>query len=129
MKYCDFNGCTNKISKGRYCDEHKRSTSSKKRKKSIYHNTNKSFYNSATWKSMRSVVYERERGYCQRCKVFVFGKNAQVHHIVPVKKNPLLKLEPTNLKLLCPVCHSIEENMDENDNVFAGYFKKPPLSK
>ncbi|MEK4676652.1 HNH endonuclease, partial [Bacillus sp. FSL K6-2944] len=24
MKYCDFNGCSNKISKGRYCGEHKR---------------------------------------------------------------------------------------------------------
>ncbi|MEK4678356.1 HNH endonuclease, partial [Bacillus sp. FSL K6-2944] len=24
MKYCDFNGCHNKISKGRYCEEHKR---------------------------------------------------------------------------------------------------------
>ncbi|MCM3411473.1 HNH endonuclease [Metabacillus litoralis] len=121
MKYCDFNGCPNKINRGTYCEDHGRSSKARKRK-SIYHNTNKSFYNSKEWKHVRSMVYERERGYCQRCRKFVFGKQAQVHHVVPVKKNPSLKLELNNLKLLCPVCHSIEENMVEKENVFASYF-------
>lgn len=122
MKYCDFNGCTNKIERGAYCEEHGRSEKSRKRK-SIYHNTNKPFYNSREWKDMRSRVYERERGCCQRCKKFVFGKQAQIHHIVTVKKNPTLKLDPNNLKLLCPKCHMIEENLDEQEAVFASYFK------
>ncbi|MGE8080499.1 HNH endonuclease [Peribacillus loiseleuriae] len=122
MKYCDFNGCTNKIERGAYCEDHKRDKAKPKANKNIYHNTNKKFYNSDAWKSMRSFIYEREKGCCQRCKKFVFGKQAQVHHVVPIKKNPLLKLEPSNLKLLCPKCHSIEENLDEQGNVFANYF-------
>lgn len=121
MKYCDFNGCNKKIERGRYCDDHGRSEKSRKNK-NIYHNSNKQFYNSQVWKDMRAFIYEREKGCCQRCGRFVFGKRAQVHHVVPVKKNPLLKLEPNNLRLLCPVCHCIEENMDEQENIFANYF-------
>jgi 5-methylcytosine-specific restriction protein A len=71
---------------------------------------------------MRQYIYERDKGYCQRCGKFVFGKQAQVHHKVTVKENPALKLDPNNLKLLCPVCHSIEENLGEKEKVFANYF-------
>ncbi|MFJ7756312.1 HNH endonuclease [Peribacillus muralis] len=131
MKYCDFNGCTNKINRGAYCDEHKRSKESIKRKqnkKTIYHNQNKPFYNSKEWKHRRSFIYERERGCCQKCGRFVFGKQAQVHHIVTIKKNPLLKLDPNNLMLLCPSCHMEEENKDKGKmaKVYPSYFKAPP---
>lgn len=130
MKYCDFNGCTNKIDRGKYCEEHKRAKGKARENKSIYHNTNKPFYNSDAWKSMRSFIYEREKGKCQRCGKFVYGKRAQVHHVVTIKKNPLLKLEPNNLRLLCPTCHMIEENnIDNAPNVFANYFSKPPHKK
>ncbi|MED3549971.1 HNH endonuclease signature motif containing protein [Cytobacillus praedii] len=124
MKYCDFNGCSNKLRKGRYCEDHKSNKKKAKPKKSIYHNSNKQFYNSDVWKHMRSVIYQREKGRCQRCKKFVFGKQAQVHHVVPIKENPLLKLEPNNLKLLCPECHMFEENKTEKDKIFPSYFKK-----
>lgn len=123
MKYCDFNGCTNKIIKGAYCDEHKRAAPRKKKQKNIYHHENKSFYNSDAWKSMRSYVYERERGCCQRCGSFVFGRRAHVHHVVPIKKNPLLKLDSNNLRLLCNVCHTIEENEDDQRKIFPSYFR------
>lgn len=134
MKYCDFNGCTNKINRGSYCDEHKRSKASIKKmqnKKTIYHNQNKPFYNSKEWKHMRSFVYEREHGCCQKCGRFVFGKHAQVHHIVTIKKNPLLKLDPNNLMLLCPSCHMEEENKDKEKTrkIFPGYFNAPPTNK
>jgi 5-methylcytosine-specific restriction enzyme A len=123
MKYCDFNGCTNKISKGRYCVDHKRSKPRKKKEqKSIYHHENKSFYNSKAWDFVRTKVYEREKGYCQRCSLFVFGRNAHVHHIIPVKENPLLKLEENNLMLLCSKCHTIVENEDNDKRVFPSYF-------
>lgn len=131
MKYCDFNGCSNKINRGAYCEEHKRSKQSarkKQNKKTIYHNQNKPFYNSKEWKYVRSQIYERERGCCQKCGRFVFGKQAQVHHIVTIKKNPLLKLDPNNLMLLCPKCHMEEENKDSKkiQKVFPSYFKAPP---
>ena len=125
MKYCDFNGCSNKISKGRYCTDHKRNKPKKKTTKTIYHNSNKSFYNSDAWQSMRSFVYQREHGCCQRCGKFVFGRAAHVHHVVPIKKNPLLKLDPNNLRLLCRDCHMIEENEDNAQKVFPSYFDRP----
>lgn len=127
MKYCDFNGCSTKIIKGAYCDDHKRSKASarKKRKnniKTIYHHDNKQFYNSKSWESTRSFVYERERGCCQRCGSFVFGRRAHVHHVIPIKKDSTLKLDPNNLKLFCPQCHIIEENEDKQEKVFPSYF-------
>jgi 5-methylcytosine-specific restriction enzyme A len=125
MKYCDFNGCANKIARGSYCEEHKRSKQSfrnKQKKKYIYHHDNKQFYNSKAWKSTRSFVYERERGYCQNCKKFVFGRQAHVHHIIEIKKDATLRLEPNNLMLLCPQCHTEEENKDKTQPVFPSYF-------
>ncbi|WP_018664608.1 HNH endonuclease [Heyndrickxia acidiproducens] len=128
MRYCNFNGCHNKITSGYYCDEHKRSAKSaraKQKKRSIYHHENKPFYNSDEWKYMRSIIYQREHGYCQRCGRFVFGRQAHVHHIIEIKKDPTLKLEPNNLMLLCPKCHAEEENKDKNkkQNVFPSYFQ------
>lgn len=123
MKYCDFNGCTNKINKGRYCEEHKRSKPRPKKAKSIYKHENKPFYNSKEWKYARSQVYEREKGYCERCKKFTFGRNAHVHHIIPIKKDVTLKLELNNLMLLCHICHTIVENEDKPKAVFPSYFK------
>ena len=122
MKYCDFNGCPNKIDRGKYCEDHTRSIP-KQRNKSIYHSTNKPFYNSDAWKALRSEVYQREKGCCQRCKRFVFGKQAQCHHMVPIRKNSILKLDPNNIRLRCPECHMIEENSDEQGKVFANYFR------
>lgn len=75
---------------------------------------------------MRSVIYERERGCCQRCGKFVFGRAAHVHHVVPVKKNSNLKLDPNNLRLLCSKCHVIEENEGEDTLVVASYFRPSP---
>ncbi|TEA54648.1 HNH endonuclease [Bacillus sp. BH2] len=126
MKYCDFNGCRNKISKGRYCEEHKRNKlpRKKKDKKNIYHHENKSFYRTDEWKYVRSQVYEREKGYCQRCGRFVFGRSAHVHHIIPIKQDETLKLEINNLMLLCPKCHIKEENEDKPKKVFPSYFSR-----
>jgi 5-methylcytosine-specific restriction enzyme A len=134
MKYCDFNGCKNKITGGRYCEDHKRSKKSikkKLKKKYVYHHDNKQFYNSQSWKSIRSFVYQREHGCCQRCGRFVFGRQAHVHHIIEIKKDPTLRLEQNNLMLLCPKCHVEEENKDKEktQKVFPSYFGKPPLPK
>lgn len=77
MKYCQFDGCTNKIAKGIYCTEHKRSSRSRKKKqqaKSVYHHENKPFYRTQAWKDMRQFIYEREGGHCQRCGQFIFGR-------------------------------------------------------
>lgn len=127
MKYCDFNGCRNKIAKGQYCKDHRR-----EKKKAVtrvkYDTSNKPFYNSAIWRAKRQEVYERERGCCQRCGRFVFGKLAQVHHIVKVKDNSLLKLQEDNLCLLCPACHMVEEYGEKKEKIILDFFN-PPTKK
>lgn len=124
MKYCNFNGCTNKIDKGNYCNEHKRSKKKRKQQKNIYHHENKPFYRSDPWKAIRSKVYEREKGYCQRCGKFIFGRRAHIHHIIPIRQDESLKLEENNLMLLCPKCHTIVENEDNEKKVFPSYFNR-----
>lgn len=122
MKYCDFNGCKNKVEKGRYCVDHKPTRKKSKTKKNIYHHENKPFYNSELWEITRSKVLQREANHCQRCSRFVFGRQAQVHHIIPIKKDPTLKVELSNLMLLCPKCHTIVENEGKEQKVFPSYF-------
>lgn len=119
MKYCGEQGCRNLISSGRYCPDHRRR---RKRKRSNYRHNNKSFYNSGVWKRTREYVYELRKGLCERCGRFVHGREAHVHHIVPITVDESLKLELTNLKLLCSECHVIEEHESEECSI-PSYFK------
>ena len=122
MRYCQFEGCSNTTERGAYCSEHARSSRKKKKQGNVYHHENKSFYRTPEWRDMREVIYERDRGCCKRCGKFVFGRKAHVHHIVPIKNNPLLKLDPNNLILLCSECHPIVEQETETKKVFPSYF-------
>lgn len=122
MRYCQFEGCSNTTERGAYCSEHARSSRKKKKQGNVYHHENKSFYRTPAWRDMREVIYERDRGCCKRCGKFVFGRKAHVHHIVPIKNNPLLKLDPNNLILLCSECHPIVEQETEAKKVFPSYF-------
>ncbi|EHM3061036.1 HNH endonuclease [Enterococcus faecalis] len=122
MRYCQFEGCSNTTERGAYCSEHARSSRKKKKQGNVYHHENKSFYRTPAWRDMREVIYERDRGCCKRCGKFVFGRKAHVHHIVPIKNNPLLKLDPNNLILLCSECHPIVEQETETKKFFPSYF-------
>lgn len=122
MRYCQFEGCSNTTERGAYCSEHARSSRKKKKQGNVYHHENKSFYRTPAWRGMREVIYERDRGCCKRCGKFVFGRKAHVHHIVPIKNNPLLELDPNNLILLCSECHPIVEQETETKKVFPSYF-------
>lgn len=104
MKYCAEQGCKNLISSGRYCENHKR----RKKEKTVY-SKNKSFYRTQAWKDLVSFVYERDKGCCQRCGKFVFGKQAHAHHIVPIQIDPSKRLDADNIMLLCSKCHPIVE--------------------
>lgn len=114
MKYCGEQGCRNLISSGRYCADHRRR---RKRKRSNYRHSNKSFYNSGVWQRTRDYVYERDKGLCKRCGQFCHGRDAHVHHIIPIADDETLKLDPTNLKLLCRDCHMIEENEERSKDI------------
>lgn len=118
MKYCGEQGCNTLISKGFYCPDHRRR---RKKPKSYKHN-NKSFYNSGVWKRTRDYVYQLRKGICERCGRFVHGRDAHIHHIVPIAVNYALRLTLTNLKLLCPTCHVIEEQ-EFRDKDVPHYFR------
>lgn len=126
MKYCAYDGCNNKIEKSSYCEEHAASKKYKRSKRkqieTPYHHENKSFYRTKEWKAVADFVYEREGGRCQRCQKFVFGRQAHRHHVVTIKKNSMLKLDPNNIRLLCPKCHVIEENEEDDKKVYPSYF-------
>ncbi len=118
MKYCGEQGCKTLISKGRYCIDHRR----RRTKKNNYRHNNKSFYNSSAWQQVSDYVYERDKGCCQRCGKFVFGRDAHRHHIIPVRKAPELKLDVENITLLCSKCHVIVENEGKKE-VLPSYFE------
>lgn len=124
MRYCQFEGCSNTTEKGAYCSEHARKSRKKKKQINAYHHDNKSFYRTKACQDVADFVYERENGCCQRCGRFVFGRQAHRHHIIPIKKNEMLKLDPNNIRLLCPKCHVIEENEVDEKKVFPSYFRR-----
>ncbi|MEH6940788.1 HNH endonuclease [Bacillus sp. JJ722] len=111
MKYCGEQGCKTLISKGRYCESHKRR--SRKAKQSKY----KSFYNTQAWRDLKAYCYQRDGGRCVECKKFVFGKWAQHHHKIPIQVRPDLKLVEDNVVTVCPSCHTIlEQECDKQYN-------------
>lgn len=65
------------------------------------------FYTSREWKNVSSVVWKRDKGTCQRCKL---RKDEQpdvsyhIHHIVSFK-DVELRAEASNLVLVCETCH------------------------
>lgn len=59
------------------------------------------FYNSATWRELRTQVLLRDNGICQRC-----GMEATlVDHIIPSEDDWADRLNPDNLESLCKDCH------------------------
>lgn len=104
MKYCGEQGCKTLIEKGLYCADHKR-----RQKKVAWQSNNKSFYRTQAWKDIRAFCYQRDKGKCNRCRRFVFGKAAHAHHVIPIHKDSSLKLDPDNIMILCSSCHPIVE--------------------
>jgi len=94
---CSEQGCPTECAPGKLrCDEH-----------TSLGTFDKPFLSSPQWRTMRAIIIERDAGVCQeivdgeRC-----GKPAnQVDHIVPRREGGAL-LDPDNLVLLCPSCHS-----------------------
>lgn len=64
-------------------------------------------YNSEEWGNIANLIWKRDNATCQRCdKKYKYKKHKpfHVHHIVSFKVKEL-RLEPTNLILLCRPCH------------------------
>lgn len=67
------------------------------------------FYHSSEWKRVRLLVLQRDYYRCQVCKRAGRLTVADtVHHITPVKVDPLRRLDPDNLESICRACHNAE---------------------
>lgn len=66
----------------------------------------RAFYNGAAWRSFR-LMQLREHPLCGRCEAA--GRivpATHVHHIVELRADWSLRLEPSNAESLCAGCHS-----------------------
>ena len=64
-------------------------------------------YSSLAWARAVEIVWERDKGLCQRCGKYDGGEKLKafhIHHIVHFSHAPLVT-EPGNLVLLCHKCH------------------------
>ena len=65
-------------------------------------------YGRPVWKKVAKKVWERDRGRCQSCGTTKQSiKGIHIHHVVPFA-NVELRVELSNLILLCPKCHRKE---------------------
>ena len=70
------------------------------------------FRSSRAWQRKRKAILERDAYLCKLCLYnrTLTNKDLEVHHIIPIKKNPELKLEERNLITLCRACHDLVED-------------------
>lgn len=85
-------------------------------KKPVYHfRKNKQmkdkFRSTNAWQKVRKAVYQRDLGLCRWClHEGKYTAGAEVHHIVPLAEDFDLRLEKTNLILLCVPCHKMADS-------------------
>ena len=60
-----------------------------------------------TNRQWREAVLERDGKVCQKCNA---TENLEVHHILPVKTHPELRLSVSNGQALCNDCHKKTDN-------------------
>lgn len=124
LRRCREPGCRNKTLIGDiYCEECKEKkgedTKENKRKSrhSLYNKYKRDkksakFYDSAEWRRLRVEIIKRDKELCQRCKrkgrykLLPRGRGGVVHHKMYLKERWDLRLEPSNLELLCHSCHN-----------------------
>ena len=78
--------------------------------------TDKSFYHSKQWETVRDGVLRRDGYQCQYCKRYGRLRGAShVHHVNPFEIYPELALERWNLVSLCRECHNRMHDRDSHE--------------
>lgn len=76
------------------------------------------FYSSQEWKMACSAVWKRDNAVCQRCGIApTEGIPLHVHHIRPFAEIEL-RADPSNLVLLCEICHRFIHSKKNTSNEF-----------
>lgn len=70
------------------------------------------FYLSPAWKTLRLKILRAAGWRCAMCGA-ARRHGTQVDHIIPRRKRPDLALDPRNLQVLCPSCHSSAKRCHE----------------
>lgn len=62
------------------------------------------------WYKVRNKVLARDKWICYMCNKKLIGSDATVDHIIPITKDPSLRLDETNLAACCRQCNSKKQN-------------------
>jgi 5-methylcytosine-specific restriction protein A len=112
---CSHPTCTAYVAaRGDYCPEHAHLAAAKRREyQAQYDQTRrdedaKDFYNSRQWKAARAYKLA-EHPTCELCGRFA----TMVHHRLPLRERPDLKLTFSNFMSLCDPCHAAMEQREK----------------
>ena len=86
----------------------------------------KTIESSARWQRLRRWFFVRNPLCADPFKVNPFPSMAEeIHHIVPVAKNPDLAFDPENLGAVCRSCHRRVDEMEADGKETAHLFPVP----
>jgi 5-methylcytosine-specific restriction enzyme A len=120
LKPCAQHGCPN-LTRNRYCDTHQQQQQADKRVTNQHYDKYQRdrrstlFYRSGAWRKLRTYIYNKQHGLCQRC--LQRGKVVRadvVHHIEEIKEAWDKRLDEDNLECLCHDCHNKEHGHSLN---------------
>ena len=69
------------------------------------------------WNLVRQQVKDIQNNKCYLCNKEVYGKSANIHHIID-KRFKELYLDINNLILLCPICHRLGKIAVHNTSIY-----------
>ncbi len=79
------------------------------------------FYTSDEWRKASQSVWKRDQATCQRCGIRAdLDVEFHIHHIVSFA-NRALRAEPSNLILLCKLCHQFVHSSKNLEGQFIQY--------
>lgn len=107
FRICREFGCNN-LTKETYCKDHEHIGREKELKRHRQYNEQRDpvlvkFYNSKEWKALSQYVMATNHYLCIQCETVPADV---VDHIIPVKINWSLRLDPNNCQPLCHKCHN-----------------------
>ena len=103
---CGHPGCRGTAAIGSFCNSHAVSARAT-RPYDAWRGSSRERGYDRDWALVRVQALERDSYECQECKQRgVLKRATEVHHIVPIRRAPWLRLVLTNLISLCKECHS-----------------------
>jgi 5-methylcytosine-specific restriction enzyme A len=101
--HCRYPGCPKLSEKNGYCDKHSKQISAEYDRQ---RGTPSERGYDVTWVKLRTM-HLSEEPLCRYCKkTGLIIEATEVHHIIPIRERPDLRLVDSNLASACKPCHS-----------------------